>query len=235
MTKNITEEELLLRKRARRRLVGAIILVLVSIIVLPAIFDEPKTDDETHEIAINLPGIDKNTIVSSAEQMTPVPFSEMNAANELQNEPEIYSQNIEEIIEAHTYKQNGIPIPGIKPKFDKRSTEILSANNANSMHTATNAPAAAISATGTTKAPQTSSDVAKGFVIQLGAFSDQSKAKQQHTNLESSGFNAYTETLRVGNNEVTRVRVGPFMTQGAADNELKKLKNIGLDGVIIPR
>lgn len=101
MTKNITEEELLLRKRARRRLVGAIILVLVSIIVLPAIFDEPKTDDETHEITINLPGIDKNTIVSSAEQMTPVPFSEMNAANELQNEPEIYSQNIEEIGRAH--------------------------------------------------------------------------------------------------------------------------------------
>ncbi|WP_295625165.1 SPOR domain-containing protein [uncultured Nitrosomonas sp.] len=233
MSKNITEEELLLRKRARRRLVGAIILVLVSIIVLPAIFDEPKTDDETHEIAINLPGIDKSTIVSSAEQMTPVPFSEMNAATESQNEPEIYDQNIEEIIEAYTYKQNGIPIPGIKPKFDRRSTEILSA--ANSTHTATNAPTAAISATGTTKTPQTSSDVAKGFVIQLGAFSDQSKAKQQHANLELSGFNAYTETLRVGTNEVTRVRVGPFMTRGAADNELRKLKNIGLDGVIIPR
>jgi DedD protein len=55
MSKNISEEELLLRKRARRRLVGAIVLVIFSIIVLPMIFDEPKPDSEEHEIAINLP------------------------------------------------------------------------------------------------------------------------------------------------------------------------------------
>lgn len=55
MTKNISEEELLLRKRARRRLVGAIILVLISVTVLPIIFDEPKSENEKHEIAINLP------------------------------------------------------------------------------------------------------------------------------------------------------------------------------------
>lgn len=235
MSKNITEEELLLRKRARRRLVGAIILVLVSIIILPAIFDEPKSDDETHEIAINLPGIDKSTIVPDAEPMTPVPFHEMDAVTELQNEPEIYTQNIEEIIGAHTYENSGIPIPGIKPRFDKRSAELLSASNTNSTHTATDAPVAAISATGTTKTPKTSFDAAKGFVIQLGAFSDQSKAKQQHTNLISKGFNAFTETLRVDANEITRVRIGPFATRNAAENELKKLKNIGLDGVIIPR
>ena len=55
MTKNISEEELLLRKRARRRLVGAIVLVLISVVVLPIIFDEPKSENEKHEIAINLP------------------------------------------------------------------------------------------------------------------------------------------------------------------------------------
>ena len=54
MNKNISEEELLLRKRARRRLVGAIVLVLTAVIVLPAIFDEPKGEREKQEIAINL-------------------------------------------------------------------------------------------------------------------------------------------------------------------------------------
>lgn len=234
MTKNITEEELLLRKRARRRLVGAIILVLVSIIVLPAIFDEPKPNDETHEIAINLPGVDRSTIVPSPEQQTQESFSDMSATTELPNEPEIHTQDIEKIIEAHSYESGGIPIPGVKPKLDKRPTEILSANNASSARSA-NTPAAAASVAETTKASQTSSDSTKGFVVQLGAFSDQSKARQQHANLVSSGFNAYTETLKVDNKEVTRVRIGPFMTRGAADSELKKLKNIGLDGVIIPR
>ncbi|MER2512190.1 MAG: SPOR domain-containing protein [Nitrosomonas ureae] len=235
MTKNITEEELLLRKRARRRLVGAIILVLVSIIVLPAIFDEPKPDDETHEIAINLPGVDRSTIVPSTEQRTQESLSDMSATTELPNEPEIHAQDIEKIIEAHAYESGGIPIPRVKPKLDKRPTEILSANNASSVRSAVNTPAAATSAAETTKASQASSESTKGFVVQLGAFSDQSKARQQHANLVSSGFNAYTETLKVDNKEVTRVRVGPFMTRGAADSELKKLKNIGLDGVIIPR
>ena len=55
MNKNISEEELLLRKRARRRLVGAVVLVLAAIIVLPAIFDEPRTANEKQEIAINIP------------------------------------------------------------------------------------------------------------------------------------------------------------------------------------
>ena len=51
----------------------------------------------------------------------------------------------------------------------------------------------------------------------------------------SNGFKAYTETLKIDNNEVTRVRIGPFMTRSAAENELKKLKKIGLDGVVAPR
>ncbi|PSJ17873.1 SPOR domain-containing protein [Nitrosomonas supralitoralis] len=233
MTKNITEEELLLRKRARRRLVGAIVLVLVSIIVLPAIFDEPKPDNEMHEIAINLPGVNKSAIVPSTEQMIRETFNELDATTELQNEPEIYTQNIEEIIESPTSGKRSIPIPGIKPKFDNRPAAILSTNNVNSAHTAINTQTAATTnATETEKIP---ADLAKGFVIQLGAFSDQLKAKQQHANLISNGFKAYTETLQTGTNEVTRVRVGPFATRGAADNEMKKLKRIGLDGVIIPR
>ncbi|NNM83422.1 MAG: SPOR domain-containing protein [Burkholderiales bacterium] len=36
----VSEEEILLRKRARRRLVGAIALVIVSAIVLPMVFDD---------------------------------------------------------------------------------------------------------------------------------------------------------------------------------------------------
>lgn len=81
----------------------------------------------------------------------------------------------------------------------------------------------------------TAADTTKGFVVQLGAFSDQLKAKQQQANLASNGFKAYTETLKIDNNEVTRVRIGPFMGRSAAENELKKLKKIGLDGVVVPR
>ena len=78
MNKNISEEELLLRKRARRRLVGAIVLVLISIIVLPAIFDEPKPETEKHEIAINLPEANRNAIKN-----VPVPKEDFSANLEI--------------------------------------------------------------------------------------------------------------------------------------------------------
>jgi DedD protein len=227
MTKNISEEELLLRKRARRRLVGAIVLVLISVIVLPIIFDEPKSENEKHEIAINLPvpsKSSKNSFVPKVDPSGRESINDVDASPELQSKPKATLQNTEEIIEV-SGEQKRTPIPGIKPKIDKYPVEVKNTNATN---------IAAVTVAATTPAT-TTADTAKGFVVQLGAFSDQLKAKQQQANLVSNGFKAYTETLKIDNNEVTRVRIGPFMTRSAAENELKKLKKIGLDGVVAPR
>jgi DedD protein len=243
MNKNISEEELLLRKRARRRLVGAIVLVLISVIVLPAIFDEPKPENEKHEIVINLPPSSKNTQGDSVslpkeESINRESLNVAEVSAEMQSKSKTNLQNIEETIETFS-EQKRIPIPGIKPKIDRRpipietksTTVINTANTPNTTAVATNAAATAVVAA-TAAVP---ADTARAFVVQLGAFSDQSKAKQQLTSLLSNGFKAYTETVKVDNNEITRVRIGPFMTRSAAENELKKLKKIGLDGVVAPR
>jgi len=233
MAKNISEEELLLRKRARRRLVGAIVLVLISVIVLPIIFDEPKSENEKHEVAINLPAPSKSSKNSFVPKVDPPGWEAINgvdASPELQSKPKATSQNTEEIIEVPG-EQKRTPIPGIKPKIDKHPVEVKNTNATNiaAATVATTTPATAISAA------TTAADTTKGFVVQLGAFSDQLKAKQQQANLVSNGFKAYTETLKIDNNEVTRVRIGPFMTRSAAENELKRLKKIGLEGVVAPR
>lgn len=237
MNKNISEEELLLRKRARRRLVGAIVLVLISIIVLPAIFDEPKPETEKHEIAINLPEANRNAI-----KTMPVPkedfsanLDSLNAADqvELQDRSKLAQAIKDENIESQNF-QKRIPIPGIKPKFERQAatplkvtppmtTAIAIVNSAPpSVPTAVNAAV---------QAP----DAAKGFVVQLGAFSDPEKAKLQQALLLSNGFKAYTESLVINGNQVTRVRTGPFPTRSVADGEIKKLKTFGLDGVVVPR
>ena len=76
-------------------------------------------------------------------------------------------------------------------------------------------------------------DTPRGFVIQLGAFSDQLKAKQQVDSLISHGLKAYTEILKIDSStEVTRVRIGPFSVRDTAESELRKLKKLGFDGVI---
>ncbi|MBX9916157.1 MAG: SPOR domain-containing protein [Nitrosomonas sp.] len=242
MNKNISEEELLLRKRARRRLVGAIILVLAAVIVLPAIFDEPKGGSEKQEIAINLPVAKNNrNDLALKEESVSNEFSGMDdeASPELPGKSKAGSQHQDEF-SGMSNDQKRIPIPGIKPKFDRRPVAIAPEvkNNA-AVNTAAAVPAPAPAATPISPSVAASvavpADVAKAFVVQLGAFSDQAKAKQQQANLLSSGFKAYTETLKVDHNEVTRVRIGPFTTRSAAEAELKKLKKIGLDGVVAPK
>jgi DedD protein len=242
MNKNISEEELLLRKRARRRLVGAIMLVLAAVIVLPAIFDEPKGGSEKQEIAINLPAAKNNrNDLALKEESVSSEFSGMDdeASPELPGKSKTGMQPHDEY-SGMSNDQKRIPIPGIKPKFDRRPVAVAPEvkNNA-AVNTPAAVPAPAPVATSTSPSAVASvavpADAAKAFVVQLGAFSDQAKAKQQQANLLSSGFKAYTETLKVDHNEVTRVRIGPFTTRSAAETELKKLKKIGLDGVVAPK
>jgi DedD protein len=68
MAKAISDEELQLKKRARRRLVGAVALVLLIVVVLPMILDsEPKPLNQ--DIAITIPPIPKPESI----QQNPVP------------------------------------------------------------------------------------------------------------------------------------------------------------------
>lgn len=244
MNKNISEEELLLRKRARRRLVGAIVLVLISIIVLPAIFDEPKPETEKHEIAINLPEANRNAskAVSLPKEDSSTITESLNAVDpaELQEKSAIAMQNRDENNESPN-SQKRIPIPGIKPKFERQVTPAKVAPPVAAIAPITNAvtpsapPPSAQSVPATVNTPVQAPDAGKGFVVQLGAFSDSEKAKLQQALLLSNGFKAYTESLVINGNQVTRVRTGPFPTRSAADGEIKKLKALGLDGVVVPR
>lgn len=237
MNKNISEEELLLRKRARRRLVGAIVLVLAAIIVLPAIFDEPKGGSEKQEIAINLPATkyNKNDPAPKEELFNREPHGTDDASLELSGKSKMNSQDHDEFTGSSS-EQRRIPIPGIKPKIDRRPVSVIpEVKNAAVANTANIAATTPVPSAVTAVTAVTTPDAAKSFVVQLGAFSDQSKAKQQQANLVSNGFKAYTETLKIDQNEVTRVRIGPFMTRSAAEAELKKIKKIGLDGVVAPK
>ena len=232
MTKNISEEELLLRKRARRRLVGAIVLVILSVIILPMIFDEPKTDKiEKQEMAINLPPQSRNAIAEppalpNEQLISKEALEKLTAPTESQsvskNKPTADDDGAESLPE-----RKRMPIPGIKPKFEKPAVEAKVTTN-------TSAPAPA-PASIAAPASAVVTETPKNLVIQLGAFSDSAKAKQQLDGLIANGFNAYTESLKTANGEVTRVRIGPYTNRNTAESELKKLKKLGFEGVLTSR
>nr|WP_281722182.1 SPOR domain-containing protein [Nitrosomonas nitrosa] len=223
MVRNISEEEALLRKRARRRLVGAVTLVILSVVFLPMILDsEPK--QEQQEIDILIPSEDPvseaspwmmpsepfdDDINASGGAEAPVPFSV----------PE-FSQTDDDT--AELYGTPRVPIPAAKPQYSKP------------VHVAkTESPKTESSKTEPAKIELPKAEGA--FVIQLGAFADPTKARQQQQNLAASGVDAYIETIKVGGNEMVRVRVGPFPTRKAAEEGYEKLKRMGLSGVVTTR
>ena len=78
MAKAVSNEELQLRKRARRRLVGAIALVLAVVVFLPMILDnEPRPVSES--IPINIPPAPVGTELPEATggEPEPIPFTKV--------------------------------------------------------------------------------------------------------------------------------------------------------------
>jgi DedD protein len=188
------EQDLLLRKRARRRVVGSVVLVIIAIIFLPMILERvPEQEGKEVEIIIHSENLlDKSSeIISqnkSVEGTVPVSLEPNTGSND--------SQEIIIKLEQLTEKEKA----GNNHK-DKKSIITI-----------------------------------EEFVVQLGAFSDATKAKNQQRSLESNGIKkAYTEMIKTENIKVTRVRVGPFSTREAAEKEQKKLKELGVNGVVINR
>jgi DedD protein len=194
------EQDLLLRKRARRRVVGSVVLVIMAIIFLPMILERvPEQEGKEIEIIIlseNLPDKFSEVVAQnkSVEDTVPVSINPTTGSNT--------SKEIEQVTEK---EQVGRAVG---------SKEGSENNHKNKKQIVT----------------------IEEFVVQLGAFSNATKAKHQQRSLKSNGIRkAYTETIKNKNTEITRVRVGPFSTREAAEKEQKKLRKFGINGVVINR
>ena len=80
MARTDSEEEIQLRKRARRRLVGAVALVIVSVVILPMVLDsEPKR--VVHEIDIQIPS--ENSVAEFTPKIVPETLSRLNSSSKI--------------------------------------------------------------------------------------------------------------------------------------------------------
>jgi DedD protein len=212
MAKTVSEEEIQLRKRARRRLIGAITLVVTAIVILPMVLDS-KPEQRSHEIDIRIPSED------SVEEFAP----------EVALRTEAPARTVPEKLETGIKEEPLASQPSAKPA--------QSANESIGKPAANSVDSKGESGTGNAKA-NVPDPAASVFVVQLGAFSDPGKARQQLRSVTSkdSRSKAYTETLEmdsgVDKGEITRVRVGPFDTREEAERMREKLKKLGFDGVV---
>lgn len=228
---SISDEELQLRKRARRRLVGAVALVAILVVFLPMVLDnEPKPVGQ--DVAIRIPSRDGDAFspkIVPVPQNNPSPSDGQPASDAAA--PPAPASGAGHVEPSPTGAANKpaaaepSPAPASKPTAPPEKP----AAKPEPPKPAPKAPAA----DGThAKAPE--SIQKEMFAVQLGAFSHADNVKQLRAKLAANGIKSYTEVLKTGSGEQTRVRAGPFASREEAEKVLDKLKRLGIKGVIVP-
>lgn len=200
------EMALILKKRARRRLVGAIALVLLMIIILPRILQDRAIQTSQESIKITMPAQltdDFNSAVT--------PIDKENSAPAVDESASITDTTTEADIETLAAKQSE---PVVKPKTS-----------------AVNPPEDEIIKPATK--PVDSPKDASGFTVQVGVFSDEANVKQLQEKLKKAGFSSYTEKISTADGQKIRLRAGKFATRQEASDALNTIKSAGLSGMVI--
>ncbi len=210
------------KQRARRRLIGAVVMLAIAIIVLPRVF-ESKPRPVAEDVAVKVssgPGATQKPKVEArkAQPLPPQPQATQarNDAQALDPDEELVSsasparaaaaRTADKGADKSTDKSadKGADKPADKPA-DKADTKVADAR------------------------PQGSGK----YMILIGAFSSEERAKNWLDKLKASKVPAYVEKKKLADGDRILLRAGPFSDRDAADAADKRVKATGLTSKIV--
>jgi len=220
MARTVSDEELQLKKRARRRLVGAIVLVTAVAVVLPMVLDsEPGPSSQS--INIQIPSPEAGVLSAKPAPLKPADVPAL-AAETPKAETKVEARSEPKPDAVAEAKPEPKPEP--KPVPAVKSEPVAPAKKAEAPAKPKDSP----------KTRETAKS-AGGFVIQVAALSDAARAKELQAKIAAGGMKAYTEVVQTAKGPVTRVRVGPYASREAAEKARPQLQKLQLDGKVVPR
>ena len=235
MAKSISEEELQLRKRARRRLIGAIALATIVAVFLPMILDhDPK--QVSQDVSIRIPAPNSSTFTSKIVPLAPaVPetASTTKPSSTAQSRTAIPVQSEAVAVTPPAYDTEAAPpkeVAAPKSATEKAKPQAKSGVITSAQPSAKGAPGPKADDKAKIRGKS-----AGGFVVQVAALTDADKAKEMQQRIAAAGVKTYTEVVPTTNGNVTRVRAGPFAARAEAEKVRDKLKDMGLGGNVVPK
>ena len=245
-----------LRKRAKHRLIGASLLVLLGVIGFPLLFD-----NQPRPIPVDLP----------------ISIPDKNKVKPLGNLPVGVGVGGTGTAVAGSMLEESTPLPPVKAKPEAVAASSPVAPSVKSSAGSVPAPVSARNASGPvttavaagavatvaaskaekpTPKPADKSEPAKAeavkalallegkeslvpapgaarFVVQVGAFSDAVKAREARVKLEAAGLKTYTQVVTPKDGKRIRVRVGPFETKAQAESAATKIKKLDLPAAVL--
>ena len=198
------DQELNLKKRARRRLVGAIALVLLMIIVLPMILKDRAATNPQEKITISLPG----------EQQTVMPAAPSDFDSSIvPAEPSAATQQTPEASE---------PAQPVDPEASVAKTEKPAPDKA-----------PPVKEVPSNEVNKTNADVNHKCYVQIGVFSDEANVKQLQSKLSDLGYQSQTEKIDTAKGKKIRLRTQLFADRNEAAIALQNIKDAGLIGMVV--
>lgn len=243
-TNDAAEDQLDLKKRARRRLVGAAALALLAIIVLPIVMDhEPKP--AAQDIQVRIPSQDGEglaaKVISGKPKATPLP-PVAESAPETPPAPAPVASAAPAAKPEAAAEPKAETKPATKAEAEKPvpKPEVKGADKSKAEKPAEKAvdktPKKAEEARATAALEGKSAAASGGqWVVQLGAYQNQGNVKLLLSKLKEIGVPAYTEKLDAPDGAKTRVRAGPFPSKEAAEKAQARIKIIGVGGPVAPK
>lgn len=198
------EQEIQFKKRARRRLVGSIALVLFMIVALPMVLEDRSAQTPKTPVAISIPSQDGEAFVPKAEPVVPAP--------EPQAQPEPVQVAPEPVVTA----PEPAPVVEEKPKQEAEAK-----------------PAKVEAKPEPVKAPKKEEKkpipekVSGNYFIQIGVFSDPEKVKQMQAKLSGAGLKSNVDLIDTPKGQKSRLRAGPYSNKSDAEDKLNKVKSLG--------
>ena len=209
----------MMERALKERIVGAVVLVIFVVLVVPIFLDGPPgDDDEMVSERVLLPGQDdqkSQTIVLDRNRDEPVPTAESASPPPARDEepdstPQVTPQATPQPqpVAAEAKPEPAKPEPEPEPK----STE---------------PPATKPAAT------QPAASPTGMWAVQLGSFSNKENAEDLAASLRKQGYAAFVSQLQTDNGILHRVRIGPQKDRASAEAMAARLAKVGHDGKVM--
>ena len=228
-----------IRKRARHRLMGSVVLVLGAVVGLPLLFDS-----QPRPVAIDTPIVipDRNQVAPltaavapktglvkepAPVQADPAPLETAAVAKSAVANSAGLDPN-EEVV-----SKTGKPEPKVdlKPEAKTEAKPESKPESKPEVRADTKEADKAKALLDGKEAPKSEQSVRS--VVQVGAYAELAKAREVRAKLESAGFKTYTQEIDTKDGKRIRVRVGPFPSKEEAEKTAEKIRKLNLQTSVL--
>lgn len=197
----------MMERALKERIIGAVVLVIFAVLVVPIFLDGPPAEGEIVTERVLLPGQEDQktqTVVLDRDRKDPVPAA--SAPAQATPEPVVREPVREE------------PKPAVVQQEQEKEQV---PETREEKPPAKPAPAPAASTTGM-------------WAVQLGSFSNKDNAEKLAADLRKQGYAAFLSQLSTDTGQLHRVRIGPQKDRVSAEAMASRLAKVGHNGQVVP-